>query len=246
MLGDQLVATGKSWKSYHQSLPTTGADGVNYSDGFYTTDTNFEKMHPGMKPELSQGDVQFLYAVKHNPFAYFRSVQEGKNPQNSLKNMVGFDGMNGLFADLQSGTVPHFSLIVPNQCNDHHGLNNAGPMCATPQTGQLGTLENVNPALMYRGDVTVNSIVTAIQQSKIWKNGRNAIILVWDEDHYTMAPDTNRVACIIDTSYGKHGIQSAQFYTHYSLLKTLEAGFGLPCLNHACDKNAVVMSDLFS
>ena len=41
-------------------------------------------------------------------------------------------------------------------------------------------------------------------------------------------------------------IQSANAYNHFSLLKSLEAGFGLPCLNHACDTNVGVMSDLFS
>jgi hypothetical protein len=40
-------------------------------------------------------------------------------------------------------------------------------------------------------------------------------------------------------------VKDARFYTHFSLLKTLEAAFGLPCLNHACDANAVVMSPLF-
>ncbi len=44
---------------------------------------------------------------------------------------------------------------------------------------------------------------------------------------------------------GPRGVQSGRFYTHFSLLKSLEAGFGLPCLNHACDGNVVVMSDLF-
>jgi phosphatidylinositol-3-phosphatase len=40
-------------------------------------------------------------------------------------------------------------------------------------------------------------------------------------------------------------VRSANFYTHFSLLKSLEAGFGLPCLNHACDESVHVMSDLF-
>jgi hypothetical protein len=31
----------------------------------------------------------------------------------------------------------------------------------------------------------------------------------------------------------------------FSLLKSSESGFKLPCLNHACDKNVAVMSDLF-
>jgi len=38
---------------------------------------------------------------------------------------------------------------------------------------------------------------------------------------------------------------SGQPYNHFSLLKSLEAGFGLPCLNHACDSNVNVMTYLF-
>jgi len=53
------------------------------------------------------------------------------------------------------------------------------------------------------------------------------------------------VLTIVDTNYGTHGRQSDQFYTHFSLLKTLEGAFELPCLNHACDESVNVMSDLF-
>src|SRR6185437_11828067 len=38
-----------------------------------------------------------------------------------------------------------------------------------------------------------------------------------------------------------NGSQSTQPYDHFSLLRTLEAGFGLPCLNHACDSTSKVM-----
>ena len=40
-------------------------------------------------------------------------------------------------------------------------------------------------------------------------------------------------------------VQSGKYYNSFSLLRSLEAGFGLPCLNHACDKGVSVMSDLF-
>ena len=43
------------------------------------------------------------YAVKHNPFAYFKNVQEGTHFGNSLENIVGFDGPRGLYADLATG-----------------------------------------------------------------------------------------------------------------------------------------------
>jgi len=65
---------------------------------------------------------------------------------------------------------------------------------------------------------------------------------VWDENDYSSLP--NQVVTIVDTSYAPTGIQSNVRYNHFSLLKTLEAGFGLPYLNHAADKNVNLMSDL--
>jgi len=48
----------------------------------------------------------------------------------------------------------------------------------------------------------------------------------------------------VDTNYGHHGVQSSRYYTHFSLLKSVEAALRLPCLNHACDESTNVMSDL--
>ncbi len=50
---------------------------------------------------------------------------------------------------------------------------------------------------------------------------------------------------IVDTNYGVDALQSKVRYNHFSLLKTVEAGFKLPCLNHACDSTVAVMADLF-
>ena len=51
---------------------------------------------------------------------------------------------------------------------------------------------------------------------------------------------------IVETNYSHRRVESSEFYTHFSLLKTLEGAFGLPCLNHACDTNVATMSDLFA
>jgi hypothetical protein len=66
---------------------------------------------------------------------------------------------------------------------------------------------------------------------------------VWDENDYTATP--NQVLLIVDTNKGIHGGISGTPYNHFSLLKSMESGFGLPCLNHACDSNVSLMTDLF-
>jgi phosphatidylinositol-3-phosphatase len=42
------------------------------------------------------------------------------------------------------------------------------------------------------------------------------------------------------------GVKSNTYYNSFSLLRTLEEAFGLPCLNHACDHGVSAMSDLFA
>jgi phosphatidylinositol-3-phosphatase len=236
-IGDQLAERGLNWRSYQESLPPTGADRVNNSDGYYSDVNPIANSLPAETQTLIN-----LYAVKHNPFAYFRSVQEGGSNGNGLSNTVGF---SGLYADLASGQVPSFSFIVPNQCNDQHGRGNAGPLCDfDPST--TGTQEGLNPSLIYQGDLTIKTIVQAIHSSPAWSWGHNAIVVVWDENDYSATPNTNQVVLTVETNYGVSGVQSNTFYTHFSLLKSIEAGFGLPCLNHACDANVPAMTDLFA
>src|SRR6516165_3266851 len=103
-IGDQLAEHDRRWKSYQESLPPTGADGIAYSDGFFTDVAS---------PPAAIGGLLKLYAAKHNPFVYFKSVQDGNDPHNSLKDVVGFEGSGGLYDDLASGHVPDLAFIAP-------------------------------------------------------------------------------------------------------------------------------------
>ncbi len=243
-IGDQLAARNLSWKSYQESLPLIGADGINFSDGFFTNNTDFSTILPVLSPPLTQSNIVALYAAKHNPFVYFKSVQDGHDRNNSFANVVAFDGPRGLYADLESGKIPTLAFIAPNQCNDQHGRGNAGPFCNFDPSDD-GSQSGLNPALIYQGDVTVQKLVNTIHASKVWHEETSAIVVVWDENDYSLAPNINQVVVIVDTNYGRHGVSSGKRYNHFSLLKSLEAGFELPCLNHACDRDVAVMSDLF-
>jgi hypothetical protein len=255
-IGDQLVRAGLSWKSYQEDLPITGADKVNYSNGVSSNLTDFTPLAP-----LTSASVVQAYAVKHNPFAYFKSVQEGTEFGNGLENIVGFEGGRGLYADLARGTVPSLAFIAPSQCNDQHGRGNGDAYCAfDPGIGTAGltngTQVGLNPGLIQQGDTTIERLVTAIKHSPVWHDGRTAIVIVWDENDYSgissqptgafPTQNQNIVVLTVETnSDAAEGVQSSTYYTSFSLLKSMEAGFGLPCLNHACDKDTKVMSDLF-
>lgn len=234
-IAHQLVENGRDWKSYQQSLPTMGSavDGVNYADGDFS---NLSQPWPLFVTNAAgvsvPATVQKRYAVKHNPFVYFADVQTGTASSGlSLAQTVPFEGKDGLYADLARGSVPAFSWIVPDQCHDMHSAGGGTAECAN------GT----DTLLM--GDAAVERLVTAIKGSPAWKEGRNAIVVLWDENDYGNAAD--QVALIVDTNYGSHGVRSGAPYNHYSLTRTIEAAFGLRCLNHACDSGTAIMSDLF-
>src|SRR5580700_1028195 len=256
-IGDQLVKAGLSWKSYQESLPITGADLVNFSNGTASNLTDFAALAP-----LTSGSVVQAYAVKHNPFAYFKSVQEGTEYGNGLENIVGFEGGRGLYADLARGTVPSLAFIAPSQCNDQHGRGNGDAYCAfDPGIGTAGltygTQVGLNPGLILQGDTTIERLVKAIKHSPVWHDGRTAIVIVWDENDYSgistqpmglFPPQNQNVVVLTVETNGDaddEGVQSGTYYTSFSLLKSMEAGFRLPCLNHACDADVNVMSDLF-
>jgi len=229
-IADQLVAKHKSWKTYQESLPTVdpGAFGINYADGAWSNLSPVSVFGPG--------SIQKLYAVKHDPFVYFQNIEVGEQDELSLEQVKDLDGPDGLWADLQSG-APNLSVIVPNQCHDMHGSVSGGtPICSSSTATEAGFL-------MAQGDAALGKIVEGIKASPAWNRGRNVIVVVWDENDFSN--EANRVVMLVETNYAPNGSQSTQPYDHFSLLRTLEAGFGLPCLNHACDSTSKVMNDLF-
>jgi hypothetical protein len=170
-----------------------------------------------------------------------------------------------LFADLGSQQVPAFSYIVPDQCRDMHGLGNPLAPCGGPSDTDDNDVK--------RGDDETGWLVDAIMGSPVWEHGRNAIFIVFDEGNGPLTcpnynPDTgtdtapgsllpaakcynpanfnDRVVSITITNYGVRGVKDTRFQSHFSLLKTIEAAFGLPYLGHARDATTNTLAPLLA
>lgn len=149
-LADQLTSVGKTWKSYFQNLP-------------YVDPSQAVSSGPGANGPYAYkwpSNTDALYASKHNPFINFTGTQ------GALSQMVP-DNQLGL--DLQTGQLPNYSLVVPDQCHDMHGTNG----CSDP-TG-----------LIKAGDQYVGTSVRQVMASPTWEKGNNAIVITWDEDDYS-------------------------------------------------------------
>jgi hypothetical protein len=189
-----------------------------------------------------------LYATKHSGFLNFASAQT--DPKRA-EHIVGFDQWA---ADLAADALPSFALVVPNQCNEMHGLS-------TPWAGRDcdGSDE---AALIRRGDDEVGKLVKQIQATKAWNSYENfAIVITFDEGAggvragccgVTPGAASNygggHIPTVVITNHGPRGVADPTPYSHYSLLLTLEQVFGITTpLGHAGDADHGVkpMTPLF-
>jgi hypothetical protein len=217
-LGDQLAAAGLSWRGYYGSLPEPGSTAVTASDPAY--------------PGAPAGTA--FYASKHSGFINFADVQS--DPKRA-ERLVGLDR---LALDLRTDALPAFALVVPNQCDEMHGLH--GPGVPADCDGSDGS------ALIRRGDAFAGSLVREIQASNAWRGAGNfAIVITFDEGANRTTegccggePDPNagggHIPTIVVTNHGPRGASDATPYNHYSLLRTVEDAFGIQeHLGHAND-----------
>jgi hypothetical protein len=162
-----------------------------------------------------------------------------------VANIVDFSQFS---TDLANNSVPDYSWISPDQCNDMHGRSTAGDCNFSNVSGLIRT-----------GDTFLANTVAAIQSSRAW-TGNSVIFITWDESDFTNSGpfgfgDT-RGCCdanpggghvlTLTISHSDHGSRSSNVaYNHYSMLRTIEDGWRLGCLANTCDTaNVPAMSDL--
>ena len=158
------------------------------------------------------------YAPKHDPMAYFTDVNSGANgpaDPTSATCIAHIRPYSELVNDLESNTVPAYSFITPNLCNDMHDCGTAA------------------------GDTWLSTEVPKILASKAYREG-GALFITWDESAGSQVP----IGFIALSPLGKVNYTSQVSYTHSSTLRSLQEIFGVtPFLNDAA--NATDLADLF-
>jgi hypothetical protein len=208
-----------AWQTHKQKHPdlTSQLDAAGVTWKGY-----FQSMpHPGYKQDCSPGPC--YYAAKHNGPIYFDSVNGSKA---ELQKEVP---ITELATDL-AGTPPAYGEIVPDICHDMHG-----------GTGTCNS--DTDAQLVAAGDSYVAGLVSEITAAPFWATGNNAIVIVWDEGT-TNDGGGGHVPAIVITSNGPRAVKDGTSYNHYSLLGTIQAAFGLPCLQNTC--GATAMAKLFA
>lgn len=132
------------------------------------------------------------YAVKHNPAAYFVAVRAQCNA-NDVPLEGNFDRAIG------AGTLPSFSFVTPNLCNDTHDCS------------------------VQAGDKWLATWVPKIVAGANYRSGNTLVVVTWDEG---VGANQQTPTIVIAPTVRPGTVVSARL-SHFSLLRTTEDLFGL-------------------
>ena len=202
-LFSQLDTAGISWKSWMESMPSA----------CYLSNS-------GSDNTLNK------YAPKHNPAIFYDNI-EGQGGVWSSTNIsaeclandvpagtTGPDDMSIFNSALSSGNVPQFNLIIPNVCEDAH--------------------DNCKPAgnAITQFDDFLAREVPAIMASPAY--GSNGVIIITFDEGLINGPhhadkfgNGGNVVFAVISPLAHPAIYTTGPYDHYSLLRTLEDGYGI-------------------
>jgi hypothetical protein len=219
-LFNAISAAGMTWRTYSESL-NPGQDlrtdsvadpAVIAQDHVYQPGTVGGNTAVIGDPKLVLPLPAALYKTKHHPGMAYQNVRSapefkfsnrtmgGSQWEDALKNSTkyaipaGYD-FDQFGSDLVSGDVGNLNFVVPDQCDDMHGITVTGTDVATAATVTASDCSSVannvanatGGAIITRGDNYVDTVVKKIEASPLWNNPQKkvAIVLMFDEGNAT-------------------------------------------------------------
>jgi hypothetical protein len=199
-----MESTGFSWKAYME----------DYTGGGCTHHHNNDTMN--------------AYDNTHNPFVYYQDIYN--NPARCSRIINANPGVEGylalpsaLLSDLTSvSSSSNLMLLTPNECNDGHSTCTVTASNSTecPSASISKCVSQTNQYL--------SVLVPQILNSFIFQTQNAALFITWDEGTQNYPRDY--VTSIWAGPLARTGHKSATFYSHYSLLRTLEDLWKMPAL----------------
>lgn len=215
-LFNAMTNAGLTWRTYSESM-NPGQDfrtdsvadaAVTAQDNVYAPGTMAGNTAAVGSAALTLPLPAGLYKTKHHPGMAYQNVRSAPEWKYSNRTMGGGQWDAALKnstdyaipasydydqfgTDLASGNVGNLNFLVPDQCDDMHGISVKG-VGGTGTASDCSSVANNVPtatggAIITRGDNYVDYTVKRIQASPLWQNPqkRVAIVLMFDEGNAT-------------------------------------------------------------
>jgi len=150
-----------------------------------------------------------LYVARHNPAVYYPGDAAACT---RFDIPSGSPASGALASDLAAGTLPSYSLLIPNLCNDGHDSCNGVPR-------------------VVEQDTTIGAWMPAILASPDYGSGHLLVVITADTSQ--SAANGNLLATILVSPDVPAGTTATARFDHYSLLRLDEELLGLPPLANA-------------
>ncbi|KKK26407.1 acid phosphatase [Aspergillus rambellii] len=140
------------------------------------------------------------YVRKHNPMILFDSVTNDATRLRQIKNFTSF------YDDLKQQRLPQYMFITPNMTNDAHDTN-----------------------VTFAGKWTWDFLFELLEDEYFTKD--TLILLTFDENS-TYKIGNNIFSFLVGGAVPENlvGKEDSTFYTHYSIIASLSANWGIPAL----------------
>jgi phosphatidylinositol-3-phosphatase len=200
----------------------------------YMEDMGSPCRHPALdEPDTSQtarpGDQ---YAARHDPFVYFQAI----SPSSCRTNVVDLDHLQ---RDLSRvATTRNLTYVTPNLCDDGHDAP-----CVDGRPGGLASADawlrtwvpRITSSPAFEEDGVL--VVTFDEAEPNLPGGSDACCGEGTSPNTEQAgrngPGGGRIGAVVLSPFVEPGTRSDVPYNQYSLLRTMEAVFGLPTLGYA-------------
>lgn len=220
-LPNYLALTGGDTFGITKDCIDCFVDQPNLADQIEAHGRSWKAYMESMPSPCFVGDAPPLYRQKHNPFIYYDGI---RNDPARCGQIVP---LTALADDLKANTLPDFSWITPNMCNDGHDC----------EIGATNTwLETWIPAIL---------------ESPAWRDD-GALFITFDEGESgddggcCQYARGGQIATLVISPLARPGYRSTIGYTHYALLRTIEAAWQLPPLGRAACDCSPTMADFFT
>ena len=208
------------WKTYADAMPSPCAanDSTLYAN--------------------AGGKNYYRYVVRHNPPPYFQGVACATR---NVPSGNWSAGQGALHDDLAAGTLPPYSLVIPDEIENGHDPVSVNGVRVAGGTSQIGNI-----------DAYLSAFLGQVQQSPQYQSGDLVLMVTFDEGfRCTAAGD-----CGVGENCADPGISAAMtscdvktwivgryvpshtytaYMNQFGLLAATERMLGLPVLGHAGD-----------
>ncbi|MBA3808124.1 MAG: hypothetical protein H0X28_07000 [Solirubrobacterales bacterium] len=216
-LPNYLALTSGSTQGIDSDCTDCAVHARNIVDQLETAGIGWGAYLEGVPGPCFDGGQAGGYAKKHNPFAYYTDIAGSPS---RCRHLLGFDR---LASDLHRGSLPTYTWISPNLCDDGHDCGVAA------------------------GDRFLAHTVPALLREL---GPEGFLLLTWDEGssdaRCCAAAAGGHIATVVAGPLVRRGFRMSKPIDHYGVLASIEEALGLAPLGGAANPQSGRLGAVFT